>query len=124
MARKQVEKPFNGGRWSRARFFGFIRSQLRLASRKWPPRIAAKNAARRPYVGENVRQKWEYKCAYCGRWFKGDDVEVDHIEPAGSLKCYDDLPGFVSRLFCEAELLQLLCKDCHGVRTKDMEVAA
>jgi 5-methylcytosine-specific restriction endonuclease McrA len=125
MARQVVEKPFNSGNWSRARFFSFIRSALRLASRKWPPRIEAKVRARRKIQspGRSKNQKWEFCCASCGEWFPDKEVEVDHIAPAGSLKCYDDLPGFVSRLFCEASGMRVLCRDCHGARDDDMKVA-
>lgn len=114
----KIEKPYAGGKWTKARFFGFLRSALRLASRKWPPRHEAKNAVRRPYVGTRPRQRWEYECAMCGKWFQGTEVEVDHIEPCGQLKEYDDLPGFVRRLFCEASELRVTCKSCHRFLTE------
>jgi len=38
---------------------------------------------------------------------------VDHVRPAGALRSFDDLPGFVARLFCEKEGLQVLCNECH-----------
>ena len=40
-------------------------------------------------------------------------VEVDHIEACGSLKGPEDLAGFVTRLFCEADNLRVLCRPCH-----------
>mgnify|MGYP003636693877 CR=1 FL=1 len=43
---------------------------------------------------------------------------VDHIypavDPAKGWQSYDD---FISRLFCEADNLQLLCKTCHDQKT-------
>lgn len=115
MARMLVEKPFNSGQWSRARFFGFIRSALRLASRKWPPRIEAKLKARRRLKtpGRSKRQKYEYQCCECGHWYADKEVEVDHIDPCGKLASYDDLPGFVQRLFCEVDKLRVVCRTCH-----------
>lgn len=115
--KRQIDRPYAGGTWTKARFFGFLRSALRLASQKWPPRIEAKNAARRPYVGPNKRQKWEYRCDECSLWKQGTEVEVDHIEPCGQLKEYDELPGFVRRLFCEASGFRVLCKSCHKLLT-------
>jgi hypothetical protein len=54
----------------------------------------------------------------CKKWFKDKEVEVDHIVACGSLKEYSDLPGFIQRLFCEPEDLQILCKDvCHKKKT-------
>jgi hypothetical protein len=44
---------------------------------------------------------------------------VDHILPAGSLNCSGDLPGFVDRLFCETDNLQVLCTACHNVKTQN-----
>ena len=108
-----------GGEWTVNRFFGFLRSNLRLASRKWPPlaRLALQDA-RRPYRGENKRQKWEYRCSNCGEWFKGTEVQVDHKEPCGPLKCYEDLEPFCRRLFVEKEDLRVLCRPCHQIVTK------
>lgn len=39
--------------------------------------------------------------------------------PAGSLKEYDDLPGFVERLFTSVDKLRVLCKQCHLVVTAE-----
>ena len=75
-------------------------------------------AARRPYVGDNKRQKWEYACWICGGYFKGTEVQVDHIIPCGTLRVWDDLVGFVQRLFCEIEGFRVLCHGCHKTVTK------
>ena len=103
-----------GHEWTEARYWGFIRSALRQASRRWPP-IArqALGAVRRPYSGLNPRQRWEYPCATCGGWYPAKEVQVDHVEPCGTLTAYADLPGFVERLFCEADRLRVVCRECH-----------
>jgi hypothetical protein len=44
--------------------------------------------------------------------------------PAGSLNCAADLPGFVERLFCEKEHLQVLCESCHNKKTADEKKGA
>jgi hypothetical protein len=33
------------------------------------------------------------------------------------LNCAQDLPGFVERLFCEQDNLQVLCVSCHDKKT-------
>jgi len=38
--------------------------------------------------------------------------------PAGTLTCAQDLPGFVERLFCEVDNLQVLCEACHNIKTQ------
>ena len=52
----------------------------------------------------------------CREWFKRADIEVDHVEPCGTLRTYDDLPQFVRRLFAEVDELRVLCRDCHRSR--------
>ena len=99
--------------WTTSRFWTFVRSALRKAWQKWPPKYTAKNATRRKYDGPDKRTKWEYQCNICKKWFKGKETEVDHIIDPGSLKCYEDLPGFVTRLFVGVDKLQVLCKPCH-----------
>jgi 5-methylcytosine-specific restriction endonuclease McrA len=114
----RVPKTRNGGTMTESAFWSFIRSALRQKSRWWKPISECKANARRPYKGPSKRQKFEYKCTCCGDWFPEKLVNVDHIIPAGSLNCKEDLPGFVERLFCEQENLQVLCEACHNVKTK------
>lgn len=91
-------------------------------SRRWPPlvRLAMKRQ-RRPNQSSNRRMKWEFQCQGCQRWFPGKLVEVDHIEPCGSLKSFEDLPGFASRLFCEVDGLQVLCDCCHSEKHSEVQ---
>ena len=108
-----------GNTWTTARYWSFIRSCLRRAWSRYPVRYQVMNEAKRPYKGLDKRTKWEYTCADCKGWFKTKEVEVDHINPAGSLKDYSDLAGFCERLFCEADNLRVLCKPCHKKRTDE-----
>jgi len=103
--------------WTQARFWSFIRSALRQAFTRWPPKYKALQAARSPVEGSG-RQKWQYECAECGDAFMQKEVEVDHIIPAGSLKGYTDLPGFVERLFVSEDKMQVVCKPCHKAKTQ------
>lgn len=115
--RKLKERPYAGGRYTEARFWGFIRSALRQKSTRWPPIYDVLEEARRPSKSKNKRLKWEYQCAKCKKWWPQKEVSVDHIIPTGSLKSFDDIPGFVERLFCEKDGLQVLCDGCHNVKT-------
>lgn len=99
--------------WSTSRFWSFIRSALRAAWSRYPPKYQVLDLASRPYVGPDKRQKKEFQCALCSKWHKRTNVEVDHIIPAGKLSCYADLPGFVERLFTSLDKLRVLCKPCH-----------
>lgn len=84
---------------------------------RYPPKHQALKAAGKAVTGK--RHRVEYQCAECKDFFKSKEVQVDHIEPAGSLKTYEDLPRFVERLYCEADKLQVLCKECHKVKTAE-----
>jgi hypothetical protein len=100
-------------KWTHAKFWGFIRSALRSASQKWPPKQESKKQSRRPYKGTNIRQKWEYKCSKCGGWFSDKECEQNHKVPVGELRDFNDLPMFVQRLFCGVEGFETVCKKCH-----------
>lgn len=105
--------------WSTAKFFGFLRSSLRSASSKWPPKYEVLLAARRPSQSENKRLKWEFHCNACGSWFPQKEVSVDHIVPVGSLKTWEDISPFCQRLFVGQAGLQVLCTGCHHTKTQE-----
>lgn len=116
IARQRVPRTHAGGNWTKARYFSFIRGLLRSGFTRYPVKHQVKVAARRKKKGT---RRFEYKCADCKKWYPNSQTEVDHIEPAGSLKDYSDLPGFVERLYCEADNLQVLCKACHHIKTQE-----
>ena len=115
MARKLVPRTRAGDTWTEARYWSFIRSALRGAWGRYPVKHQVKLANRKTVKGK--KHRFEYNCVHCNGWFQDKETQVDHIIGAGSLKSYDDLPGFVERLFCEAKNLQVLCKPCHQVKT-------
>ena len=125
MRKKTVRKPRanaspktrNNGTMTESAFWSFIRSGLRQKSRFWKPITQCKLNAKRAYKGPLKRQKFEYQCNSCKNWFQEKLINVDHIHPAGNLNCANDLPGFVKRLFVEAEGLQVLCSNCHDKKT-------
>jgi len=116
--RSRVAKTRNSGTMSESAFWSFIRSALRQKSRWWKPISECKAKAKRTYNGPLKRQKFEYQCNQCKEWYPEKKINVDHICPAGSLNSAQDLPGFIERLFCEIDNLQVLCEVCHNVKTK------
>lgn len=117
MAKQRALKTRNAGTMTESAFWSWIRSALRKASMYWKPITQCRNNSRRAYKGALKRQKWEYQCNSCTKWFKATEVVVDHIKPAGTLTKADDLPKFVEGLFCEVENLQTLCKVCHNKKS-------
>lgn len=116
-------KNYNGGKWTEARFHAFIKSALRSASMKWPPKNEVKKKAR--------TRRGYYICNGCkqevpatlppnpGNKRRINNAVVDHIIPV-----VDPILGFTSwddtikRMFCEESGLQVLCHDCHAEKTK------
>lgn len=113
---RRVERTRAGGNWTESRYFGFIRSTLRRAFTRYPVKHQVKVKSRRQKKGS---RRYEYQCAACKKYYPNSQTQVDHIIPAGSLKTFDDLPGFVERLFCEPDNLQVLCSQCHKAKTEE-----
>jgi 5-methylcytosine-specific restriction endonuclease McrA len=112
----RVPRTHAGGQWTKARYFSFIRGLLRGGFTRYPVKHQVKKQASRKMKGG---RRFEYHCSLCKKWFPNSQVEVDHIIPAGSLRSYEDLAGFVSRLYCEPENLQVVCKTCHQKKTNE-----
>lgn len=110
--------------WTRSRYFGYIRGNLRRAFARYPNKYKALAASKE---GRN-----KYRCAKCNGVFPNKQVAVDHIIPCGSLRSFHDLPRFVNNLFTDIKGLQILCKKCHdrktledkGYTAKDIKVLA
>lgn len=117
--KSRVVKTRNNGTMTESAFWSFIRSSLRRRTMVWKPIAQCKQNSKRAYKGTNPRQKWEYQCNSCKQYFPDKMVTVDHINPAGTLTCANDLPQFVEKLFCEVKDLQTLCKHCHDEKTKN-----
>ena len=106
-------------KWTTSRYFQFIRSMLRRGWSRYPPKFDALNKVKKKVVGK--RHKFEYRCSSCKQWFKRSEVEVHHLVDAGPLNSYDDLPGFVERLFTSEDMLSVECVSCHREITKRMK---
>lgn len=113
------EKTKAGNRWTEGRERTFIRSALRSAFMRWPPRFDALKSSQ---TGVKVNKKTKrdamhYRCAQCTKEFPQRDVQVDHIDPvvADEWKSWDE---YIARLLVTADELQVLCKKCHAAKTK------
>ena len=111
---------YNSGQWTEARFNSFIKGALRAASRRWPPKYETLNDA---CVGTKINIKTgrlakHYRCAQCLGEFPAKDVQVDHVfpivDPSVGFTTWDDI---VYGMFCEKINLQVLCVECHKVKT-------
>lgn len=94
----------------------FIINLLRHGSVKWDTRKKALKRARKQVTESNNKKKFHWQCAKCKNWFRDQaKMEVDHIVEVGPFGgSWDE---FISRLYCDVENLQVLCIDCHKLKT-------
>ena len=116
-----TNKPYNDGEWTQARFNSFVKSALRSASQRWPPKYQCLNEA---YVETKIniktgRMAKHYKCNRCRNDFPMKDVEVNHIIPVVPISGFDSWDKVIERLFCEKDGLETVCKPCHKIITKE-----
>jgi 5-methylcytosine-specific restriction endonuclease McrA len=121
MAKVDKEKPYNGGEWTVARYNSFVKGGLRSASQRWPPKYKVLAAAKRgrqinPASGRLAEM---YECTSCQSLFPAKEVEVNHIIPVVPITGFDSWDGVIERMFCEAEHLEVLCKNCHKEHTRE-----
>lgn len=113
-------KPYNDGQWTQARFNSFIKSALRSASVRWPPRYQTLSEA---LVGTKTNVKTgrmakHYKCNQCKGEFPSKEVEVNHILPVIPVTGFTSWDSVIERMFCEKEGFEVVCKPCHKSITK------
>ena len=49
-----------------------------------------------------------------------NNIQVDHIDPVvDPAKGFENWHTYIERMFCEADGLQVLCRECHQKKTDD-----
>jgi 5-methylcytosine-specific restriction endonuclease McrA len=93
----------------------FVKGLLRRGSFHWKARNDALVAAR--------VERGKYKCASCEDLFGPREVQIDHIfpviDPKVGFTTFDD---YIVRLFCDTEKFQILCTQCHNVKTMQEDI--
>src|SRR5271166_4317831 len=92
------------------KFGSYIVRSLRRLFVYWPPRGEAR---KRQEVSKNV-----YRCEDCGNCYLRGNTHVDHHVPVVGPEGIVGWDAYVERLFCDASNLKVLCKGCHGKKTK------
>ena len=106
--------------WTEGRIRSFITSTLRAGARKWPPKYETLQDA---FVGKQIninsnREAKHYKCNSCSGYFPGAYVQVDHIKPVVDPEIgFTTWDEYIKRLFCPKENLQVLCTECHNIKS-------
>ena len=104
---------------SKSSFMSYIRSCLRKAWNRHPAKLVAIRRDRKRIPNPNpkgkVKEVWGFECPICGGTFVQKDGQVDHINPAGSLKDREDIQSFTERLvWITPDDLRTICKTCNG----------
>lgn len=99
----------------------FVSGKLRKASLYWPPIRKALDAA---FAGRYVnkfsgRPAKHYYCAHCLCAWPMSKINRDHIVPVG--KKGKDW-AWIDRLLCQEENIQILCENCHSVKTQSESI--
>jgi 5-methylcytosine-specific restriction endonuclease McrA len=96
-----------------------IRGKLRELARYMPEKQECLENAIHP-TEKGERGGKLYICNKCGLCFKPNEVQVDHIQPVvptdHEIESWDE---YISRLFCDIENLQVLCKPCHQIKSNN-----
>ena len=61
----------------------------------------------------------QYLCAQCKTIVGNKETQIDHIEPVTPLTGWDGFDNFIERLWVPAEKMQLICKKCHKIKSKE-----
>jgi hypothetical protein len=96
----------------------WLMASLRRSAYRWPPRSECEKKSR---VSRGL-----YKCAMCEGEFKAKQYAIDHINPVipytgfptHPITGQDDWTIIIDRLFCPLENFQILCLDCHSLKTQ------
>lgn len=106
--------------WTKARRHSFIVSVLRSGTQRYPPKYLTLNEAK---TEKKINQKsgriaQHFECNACHNDFPAKDVQIDHILPVVGRDGFTTWDSFINQLYCSKENLQVLCTECHSIKTK------
>lgn len=98
-----------------------LRSRITSALRRiwrFSPEAKEALAAARVVLSERPRRV-AFRCAACSTLHSAKAVRIDHREPVVALEGFRGWDEYITRLFCPATGLQVLCEGCHEVKTRE-----
>lgn len=106
--------------WTKARRHSFIVSALRAGTQRYPPKYLTLNEAKteKKVNTKTNRIAQHFLCAECQNDFPSKEVQVDHKIPVIGKEGFTTWDAYIESLFCGKENLQVLCTDCHDIKTK------
>lgn len=83
-----------------------------------PVKNELKKSARVRLPNDKGREIWQIKCEKCKQYNAQNNVQVDHKKPNHTFTEMKHLGAFATSLLdVDIKDLQLLCKECHGIKT-------
>lgn len=103
---------------TKAAFFSYLRSGIRRIWSQYPAKLEwKKSQMQEPPEGYTGRAKKLGQCHYCNEFFAASNLEVDHVEQAGSCNSWETAQNFLKSLLdCDNNWV-LACKPCHKVKS-------
>jgi len=98
-----------------------IKGAIRRLFARSPQKYECLNKAIHPTI-KGPRGGKQYICSTCKKTFSANKVQVDHIDPVIPVnKTINDLDYnmIVARIFCNIKNLQVICTECHKIKTKE-----
>lgn len=86
--------------------------------RWWKPVNEALKKAERKSQSSNKRLKYEYQCNICKSYYPRTEVQCDHVTPVIDNQGFKDWNTYIERLFTEVENYQILCLECHQIKSQ------
>lgn len=107
--------------WSDSKKFNFIKGVLRKGTTRWPAKYEVLNAAKRGKIVNPAsgRLAEHFLCNKCGGLFPAKLVAVDHLAPVVPVTGFTSWDDVISRMFCGPDGLQVLCKECHRLKSNE-----
>lgn len=108
--------------WTEGRKKTFITGTLRGGFRKYPPKYECLKAA---YIGKKINEKTKrlsshYVCKSCNKEYPTSEVNVDHINPVVNPETgFTTWDEYIDNMYCSIENLQVLCDECHDIKTRE-----
>lgn len=95
-----------------------VRGAIRSAWMRSPTKLSYLLSRSEPDMDPTTRRKWKVRCEKCLEYFSQSEVEVDHKKGNHSLRTPEDFVSYFENiLMVSHDDLQVLCKECHGVKT-------
>lgn len=96
----------------------WVRSALRKAWLKHPTRLVMlQNNQKLLPSAKSTRMVIHHPCNHCNKWFRPNDVEVNHKVTVGACTWENLGPHAVNLFNVKEDDLEILCKTCHGIVT-------